>query len=294
MANESGTAAVTGWLNTSIIDGLISWYLKEGLPAQKMVRMANIAPGTKTAAFSKVTKQSALGGTITELSGLSNTAFQVSNVTAAVAEVGILRQFTKLVERTNMLGPDGLKMAALQDGIFMCLEKLETDIWAEFANASTTVGTSGAAYTIANFAAAISQLTVNKADGPVVACLTTTQVTNLRAEVASSGAAHLAGGTGNGVLKPTGRDGFVDVFMGVPTYTSTLAATSGADKIGAHFVDGNANPSGAATGVAIGWMPEAVELSNPVFSGGTQMAVTMAYGMTEVLDGAYVGDVTVA
>ena len=81
--------------------------------------------------------------------------------------------------------------------------------------------------------------------------------------------------------------------MGVPTYSTTLATASGANSIGAHFVDGAKNPAGAATGVALGWQPEVSSVIDPAFSGGTKMAVTMAYGMVEVLDGAYVKDVTI-
>ena len=294
MANESGTSAVTGSINTSVIQQLLHWYLGDNFPTQKLSHIQPIrGTGTATAAFSRVTKQTALSGTITELTGLSNTVFQTAKVTAAIAEVGVLRQFSKLGEFSNLFGPDGLHLIALRDAIFMCLEKFETDCMAQFVNASTTVGTSGAAYTVANFAAGISQLTINKAQPPYVAVLTATQVKNLRAEIASSGAGVFAAGLGNDVMKPVGTDGYVGNFFGVPSYTNNLATASGANSVGAHMTDGNANPAYAAFGVALGWMPEMASIINPVFSGGLQMAVTMAYGHVEIQDGAYVGDVTI-
>lgn len=293
MANESGTAAVTGFINTSIISQEVAWYLLDAFPAQKLVRVEDVPPATKTAAFSRVTKQTALSGTITELSGLSNTAFQADNVTAAIAEVGILRQFTKLVQRTNMLGPDGLLMAAARDGIQMCLEKFETDVCAQWTNASTSVGTSAAAYTLSNFAGALSQLAINKAKGDIAAVLTTTQSKNLRADLVSSGAGIFAAGAANNILGRVGDDGFVGSLFGVPTWTNNLGLVSGSNTIGVHLVDGSRNPAGASTGVALGWMPEQSMLNQPAFSGGTQIAITMAYGIVEVLDGAYVKDVTV-
>src|SRR5262249_2897288 len=117
---------------------------------------------------------------------------------------------------------------------------------------------------------------------------------NLRSDIAASGAGIMAAGMGNGVMKPVGSDGFVDSFFGVPTYTNTLAATASSDKVGAHFTDGNANPAAAATGIAVAWMPRMSMLNQPSFSGGAQIAVTMAYGMTEKQDLAYVKDVTIA
>lgn len=295
MASESGTAAVVGFLNTSVIQKMVHWYLIDNNPAQMFSYIQPIAgQGTDTAAFDRVTKQTALSGTITELNGLSNTVFQTSKVTAAISEIGVLRQFTKKVEKTNILGADGLHMTAIQDAIKMCLEKFETDIWSQFANASTTVGTTGLSFTVANFAAAIAQMTINKAVGPMVAMLTSTQVKNLRADIASNGAGVFAAGLGNDVMKPVGQNGYVGVFFGVPTYTNNLASASGGDKIGALMVDGNAYPEGAPYGVSLGWMPEASMLNQPQFSGGLQVAVTMAYGAVEILDGAYVGTVTVA
>lgn len=294
MANESGTASVTGWLNTSLISGLVAWYLLDAFPAQKCIRVENILPGTKTAAFSKVTKQTALSATITELTGLSNTAFGTTNVTAAIAEVGILRQFTKLVQRTNILGEDGLLQAAVRDGIQMCLEKFETDVWGQFVNASTSVGTTNTAFTAANFAAGVSQLAINKAKGEAVAMLTTTQAKNLRADIIASTATVYGAGNGDGIMQRVGDDGFVGNVFGIPVYTNNLGTVVTTDTIGAFMVDGNKNPEGAATGAALGWMPEMSMLNQPVFSGGAQLAMTMAYGLIEILDGAYVKITTVS
>lgn len=297
MANESGTSAVVGFLNTSVIQKLVHWYLIDNNPAQMHSYISPISgQGTDTAAFSRITKQTALSGTITELSGLSNTAFQASKVTAAVSEIGVLRQFTKKVERLNILGPDGLHRAAIEDAIKLCLEKFETDIWALFASASTSVGTTNTVYTVANFAAAISQHTINKSVGPIVAMLTATQTKNLRADIVSNGSGVFAAGLGNDVMKPVGTNGYVGTFFGVPTYTNNLAATANGavDKVGCHMVDGNAYPQGAPYAMALGWMPEVSSLAQPAFSGGMQVAVTMCYGGVEVTDGAYVANITAA
>ncbi len=252
---------------------------------------------TKVHAFSTITKDTALSGTITEATGLGNTAFDTANVTATVAEVGIMRQFTKLGERTNLLGPDGLYAAALEDGAKMCYEKFETDIWAQWANASTSVGTSGAAFTVANVAGALSQHLINKSKGNIVGMLSATQGKNLRADVVSNGAGIFATGAGNQLLARTGDDGYMGMFMDTPHFTNNLAATSGADKLGVYIVDGQgANPpEWCATAASVCWMPEPTpRFYNPVFSGGSQVAITMAYGLVEVIDYAYVKVTTIA
>jgi hypothetical protein len=295
MSAESTTSTLTGWLNTSIISALVAPYAIDANPMSQHVRVEPLAPGTKTAAFSTITKDTALSGTITEATGLSNVAYDTAKVTAAVAEVGIQRQFTKLGERTNILGSDGLHRSAIEDGAKMCFEKLETDLWDEASNASTSVGTSGATFTIADYAAALAQHTVNKSKGDIVFMLTATQGKNLRAEVVASGAAIFGNGAGNGLLKRTGDDGFMGEFLGCNVYTNNLAETSGANKLGLAMVDGGgANPEQCATGVALGWMPEVAQLPNVAFSGGMQMAITMAYGIVEVIDYPYVKIATLA
>lgn len=294
MAAESTTSTLTGWLNTSILSKLVAPYAIDANPCQLHMRVEQVAPGTKTAAFSKITKDTALSGTITEATGLSNTAYDTASVTAAVAEVGIMRQFTKLAERTNMLGPQGLLASAVEDGAAMCLEKLETDCWDTFSTASTSVGTAGSTFKVSDVAAALAQLTVNKAKGDIVGFLHATAGKNLRADVVASGSTIFANGAGDDLLKPTQADGFMGNFLGVPLYTNNLAETSGADKISCFMTDGARFPSNGANAVALGWMPEVAMLSQPAFSGGTQVAITMAYGIVEVLDYSYVRVNTIA
>jgi hypothetical protein len=296
MTSESGVTAVAGFLNTSVIQKVLHWYLLDANPAQMHSYIQPIGgQGTDTAAFKRVTKQTALSGTITDTTGMSNTEFQAAKVTAAVSEVGILRQLTGKAMRLNSEGPEGLVHLAAEDGLKMVLEKFETDIWATFANASTSVGSTGQAFTAANFAAAVSQLHINKAFGPVVAMLTGTQAKNLRSDIITTGAAIMSH-AGNDLMKPVTSDGFCGVVFGVPVYTNNLATTANGavDKVGCLMIDGNAAPSLSPYGVALGWMPEVVQLSQPAFSGGAQIGVTMAYGMIEVIDGAYTQTITVA
>jgi hypothetical protein len=295
MSGESTSTTLAGFYNDAVVSKLVAPYAIDANVMMLHVRTEPTPPGTKTHSFARVTKDTALSGTITEASGLSNTALDADNVDASVAEIGIMRQFTKFGERTNMLGTDGLHSLGLDDGVKMNLEKYETDLWAEASNASTTTGTSGMAFTIADFAAGLSQLAINKAKGKAVALLSGTQGKNLRAEVASSGAAFLANGSGNVILQQTEDDGFMGSFMGANVFTNNLAESSGANKLGLFMIDGGgAKPEQCSTGASIAWMPEVAALPNVAFSGGLQMAITMAYGIIEILDYAYVKIATIA
>jgi hypothetical protein len=295
MSGESTSATLAGFYNDAVVSKLVAPYAIDANVMFPRVRTEMTPPGTKTHSFARVTKDTALSGTITEGNGLSNTALDTDNVDASVAEIGIMRQFTKFGEKTNMLGADGLHNLGLDDGVKMNLEKLETDCWAEASNASTSVGTSGAAFTIADYAAGISQLAINKAKGKAVALLSGTQAKNLRAEVASSGAVFLSNGNGNKILEQTEDDGFMGTFMGANVFTNNLAESSGANKLGLFMVDGGSGkPEQCSTGLSIAWMPEVASLPNVAFSGGLQMAITMAYGIIEILDYAYVKIATIA
>jgi hypothetical protein len=295
MTAESTSTTLVGHYNDAVVEMLTAPYAIDPNPFLAHVRAVATPPGTKVHSFPRVTKDTALSGTITEATGLSNTALDTANADATVAEVGILRQFTKFAERTNLLGTDGLHRLAYEDGTKMCLEKAETDLWAEASNASTSVGTSGAAFTIADFAAALSQHVINKSKGKVVFLLSATQGKNLRAEIASSGAAFLSGGSGDAILAQTAADGFMGTFMGSEVFTNNLAESSGANKLGLAMIDGSGpNPENCATAMSVAWMPEVAQLPNIVLSGGAQIAITMCYGIVEVIDYAYVGIATIA
>lgn len=296
MSGETTTSTVTGWLHASQLSMLSAPYAIDPNPAQNHIRTEQMPPGTKVHAFSRETKDTALSGNITEATGLSNTAWDTAQVTATAAEFGILRQLTKFSERTNLYGPEGLQARMVTDGTAMCLERWETLIWAEFANASTSVGTSGAAMTLADIGSAFAQHTVNKSVGDIVFMLSATQGKNVRNEALASGAAWLANGSGGGILKQTQPGGYIGNILGADLYTNNLAASASADKVGVAMVDAGPGkvPQNGATAATIVWMPEAFMLGNPVFSGGAQIAVTMCAGLVEVLDYAYVKIVTIA
>lgn len=290
MANESTATTVTGLIHTSFISKVLMQYPIDANVLLPRLRYEQVANGSGTAAFAVATKASAAA--ITDGTGLSNTAATFANVTATASEFGILRHVTKKAARFNMLGEAGLHAWVVEDGAKLCMELMETNALAQFANASTSVGTSGANMTIGNMAGAISQASINKARGNGGFTLSTYQARDLRAAVASSSAPILQHIGGDRVLQGPDDTGFTGTFMGKPVYETNLAATASSDKVGAYHIDGYSNPSHAPIGCALGWMPEPEQISTPQMP-GTQIAVTACAGFVETMDASYVKIVTV-
>src|SRR3990167_3886321 len=134
MAAETTVTTMTGFFTTHLSRNWSNYAIDPNV-AMLFARTEPVPAGGNIIAFARLTKDTALTGTITEGTGLSNTALDAAQVTATVAEVGIMRQHTKLDERHNMLGPEGLLEATYRDGVAMCLEKDETDLGGQGTNA---------------------------------------------------------------------------------------------------------------------------------------------------------------
>lgn len=294
MALETTTTTIAGAINTSLIARVMSNYAIDNFVALSHLRMESVAGrGTNTAAFAIPTKAT-VGAGPGEGTPFSNTALTITKTTVACSEVGITRLVTKQAARFSVLGAeDEVYNFVIEDGARLTYEKMETDAWAQFPNASASVGTTNTAMAIADFASGVSQMSINKATGPYLALLTTIQVRDLRAAAAASAAPILTAIGFDQLIRRVGEDGFVGSPMGVPTWTSNLATTAnaGVDKVGVFMVDGNAKPDNAPFAVALGWAPEPVVLASPTYP-GVQATVTAAYGMGEIADFNYVKVVT--
>lgn len=292
MANETLSTTISAAISTYIRPQIMNYAKKKvvALP-HVLVEELGTAMGkpAKTAQFVLPTKDAS--GSLTEGTDASNTQLDFTSVTATAAEVGIVRDVSKLARRVNVLGDVGLMNWIIRDGGQLCFEKIETDIWALFASASTSVGTTATAFTLANFAQGLSQLTLNDAIGDASFFATPAQTKDLREALMTSAAAILGSGLGSGVLSREQANGFVGSIMNTPIWTSSAAATSGSDKIGAFMVNGASNPEEAAIGMALVWWPEPDELPNPSLR-SQEIAVTTAYAVVEVIDRSYTQVVT--
>ena len=290
MASETTATTLTGGINASYIDMLFSDYALDANVMLARSRMAPVANGTGTAAFVSTTKGSAAA--VTDGTGLSNTALTQANTTVTASEVGILRHVTKKGARFHVRGEAGVHAMTMEDGRKLCLEKMETDACAQWANASTSVGTSGANLTLANLADAVSQAAINKARGPMFFALSTYQSRDARRAVIASSATILSFIGGASLMNKSDDTGYVGQFAGHPVYETNLAPAASSDKVGVFSVDGYAKPENAPTGCALGWMPEVEQVDTPQMP-GKQIAVTACYGFGEISDFNYVKIVTI-
>lgn len=297
MSGETTVATLAGYFHTQLIDKLSAPYAIDPFCSMNHVRVAQVPQGTVAVSFNTKTKDTALSTTIVEATGLANTAWDTAKATATSAEVGVLRQATARSQFQNLYGAEGLLADFIDDGIKMCHEKMETDVNAEWTNASTSVGTSTSTFKLADLGSALAQHTINKSQGSLYGYLHATAGKNLRNEVLGSGATWLGTGAGNGLFQRTNADGFMGEILGIPLYTNNLGLASSSDKISCIMVDGGA-PGQAeycATALAIAWLPKASPIfANPTFSGGMQVAITTAYGTVEVVDHPYVKALTIA
>lgn len=289
MANETLSSSLTEIVNSEAIAPLIMDYAIDNVVIAPLCRWMDLAgKATATGSFPRWIKDA--GADLTEGNDLSNTELETSENTALVAAmVGILREVSDFAADTNILGRAGLMQMIVQDGAKLCTEMLEDDLATVFASASTSVGTSGVDFSIANFVEAIASLDTNKARGPRWCVLDDQQNSDFLKAVASSTATTLTA-EGKSVLhtETQGR-----VFLGVPVYMTNLTDTAngGADVVGAMGVDGTAMPSNAPIGIVSLWQPRLKTVSDP-YTVSEVVSITMAYGCGEISDFNYVKIVT--
>lgn len=291
MADESTTTTMASVLNPEYIGPLLD-YAMDSFVATPHVNVLNLAGrGTKVASWPKVTKDT-ISATTAEATDASNTALDYTDVTATVAENVIVRDITKLARRSSIFGEDELMRWIVEEGARLVYEKIEDDVIAVFASASTSVGNSGQPLTLSDYASALSKLAIAKAFGRAVFVLSGTQQSNLRNAVVTGGAAFLGSGAGNGILAQANEDGYVGSLMNADSWVSNLCDASGVNTIGACMVSGALKPAQAAIGLAVLWWPEVEMLTNPSLR-SEEVAISSAHAATEILDYAYVKIVTI-
>jgi hypothetical protein len=289
MANEVTAAAVAGVVNTSLIKEINDYPIDANVLLPRLAWAQVGGSGTNTAAFAVPAKSTAVAAP-GDGTAMTAAAFTYSNVTAAAGEFGILRIITKSADRFSVLGDGGVSSAAVLDGVRLCLEYAETQALAGFVNASTSVGTTGQTMSIANMSQAISKASTNKAKGNGYYVLTTFQARDLRSEIVNSSAPILSFVGGAQILSGPDSQGYTGTFLGKPVYETNLCPSASSDKVGAYLMDDSQKM--APLGCALGWMPEAVALVNPVYPGNS-VAVTMCAGFVEKQDKGYVKIVSI-
>ncbi|MEE8573962.1 MAG: phage major capsid protein [Thermodesulfobacteriota bacterium] len=234
MANEvMSTAGSAGELVAAeIVSRLIidAAYAEAVLPP--LVRVADISDaGTLTVEFPKWPLLSA--GDLTEGTDAANTAVNTTSTSVTADEAGIMITVTDML--LDGTGYGGLEPFALELGKALA-NKIDTDILAEVADFSNSVGSTTVDMTEADFLSAIYTLESGNAVGPYAAVLHPVQVHDLRTALAAT-----TGAVWGGPTAPAADLGAFASLYGVDVYKSTNCASinSDADRQGVMMPVGN-------------------------------------------------------
>lgn len=288
MALETLSSSLTEIVNSEAIASLIMAYGSDALVIAPLCRVENIAGrATATASFPQWELDAVSAITTEGTTSLSNVELQTTEIAAiTAAQVGIMREITDFAQEVNLLGPDGIKRFIVEDGGRLCLLNLENDLAALFSGFSTTVGNMGVDLSVANFVQAIATLDTKNARGRKVCVLDDQQAFDLRASVAAStGTVFANSSTGAQSILNANSNGFVGELFGVPIWLTNLTdtANTGADVVGAMFIDGSTDPQYAGFGITMLWMPRVKQIPLPD-QVSDQIAITMAYGVGRISD----------
>ena len=283
MAGETTTTTLTELVNSSYIERLVLAYAIDEVVIAPHCLVSDLrGKATKTADFSVWVKDA--GADITEGTAMSNTALETTRVQVTAAQVGILREITDLTVETNVLGA-GLYDAVIQEGAELLADMLEEDLAAEFANASSSVGTTTVDLAVADFVSAMSTLYSNKAKGSRACVLHPVQVGDLQASIAASSAAIFGNESVSQSLLTAGEGAFVGSLFNVPIWYSSHCPTANAaaDRVGAMFISSPSMPRNSAYGIAQLRLPS-VKQESDAANTSEKLGITMAYGVGEISD----------
>jgi len=226
-----------------------------------------------------------------EETDITPAARTTSGAEITIAEVGLGTDVTDLAQETTAAGVADLVTWVQSQGRAVG-QKITGDICALLSalNGGTAVGSTGVNITVANFIEAIYTLDNANAPGIKTCILHARQIWDLFAAiVAATGTVHsnLPELVREGRLpQGTPAAGFMGELLGVPTYQTTEVPTanSAADRAGGMF-----------TREAMGFIqlrPVRAEYDRNASARTTEIIVTTAYGVGEIVDGYGVPIVT--
>ncbi|MBI5560561.1 MAG: hypothetical protein HY883_04745 [Deltaproteobacteria bacterium] len=261
LAGSAGELVAAEIVSRLVIDAA---YAESVMPP--LVRVADISgASTLTVDFPKWPLLSA--SDLTEGSDASNTAVNTTSLSVAADEAGIMITVTDMLLNSDALG--GLEPYARELGKALA-NKIDTDLLAEVADFTNSVGTSGADMTEANFLEAIYKLESANAVGPFAAVLHPAQVHDLRTALAAT-----TGAIWGGPSAPAGDLGAFANLYGVDIFKSTNCASvnANADRMGVMMPMGN--QSGLAYVLKTG---AKTEFQRDASLRATEIVVTATYG----------------
>lgn len=234
MPSETNTTTAGELVGTEIIERLIYDAAYDFGVVAPLVRTVSIADGpSNTAEFPKWPLISATD--LTEGTDMANTAINPTSTTVTADEAGVMITLTDMLVNADILG--GIEPYAALMGRAVGAKR-DSDLAAEFADFSRSVGATGVNLSEANFLEAIYELENGVAAEEIACILHPIQAHDLRSDIVSSAGA-VWGASGGPSSVVTRRMG---MFFNVPTFTSTNCASinTDADRQGAMFPVGDA------------------------------------------------------
>ncbi|TAN62857.1 hypothetical protein EPN18_03885 [bacterium] len=268
MFNEVTTASASSGelVAAEIVSRLVIDAAYAGAVMPPLVRVADISgDGTLSVEFPKWPLLAA--SDLTEALDLTNTAVNTTSALVNADEAGIMITVTDML--LNGAGLGGLEPFAGELGKALA-NKIDFDILAAVSDFTSSVGTSGALLTEADFLSAIYQLEAGNAKGPFVAVLHPYQVSNLRKAIAGSG-----GTVWGGPVAPADNIGALGALYGIDIVQSTNCASVNlnVDRQGVMMPLGN--QSGLAYVLKVG---AKTEFQRDASLRATEIIVTAIYG----------------
>jgi hypothetical protein len=285
------TTTLTELVNSETINPAIMSYAYEYVVAAPYVRKMDLrGTASNVGSFPRWVKDAATDLTA-ETTTLDAVALETTDVQITGAEIGVRRNVTDAVLEMTIIGTQIFDFLVRDTGILFGIS-LDDDICALFAtlNGGTAVGTSGADLTLANMVEAQSTIRKNGARGSLVYILDDQQAEDLQKAQAASTAT-----TVNSFFEVAhGIDsGYLGTYMGAPVWNSGLTdtANTGANVVGACFVDGEANPEFAAISMVLS-RDVRTELQREAAWRRTDFVGTAKWGVGETADTSGVPIVT--
>jgi hypothetical protein len=282
--------SVTEIVNSEWIDPMIADYARDEFVIAELARTVDVrGKSTKAVSFPLWEKDTAEDITTEGVTTLTNNDLTLSETTVTVAQVGILREPTKFVERTQMLGEAGLVDYIAKDGGFLCSEMLEDDLAALFGSVTLSAGVSGQDLTVGTVLEAMGKRRTAKARGNPVLVLDDQQTIDFQADLGGTTAALFTGGANQSVMNAE-SSGILGSFLGMEVRYTTLTDTAdgGANVVGALL---NTGVKEASLGVVVLWMPEMDKEIN-VTASTRLYAINACWGVGLINDGVTVKLVT--
>lgn len=268
MANEVTTAVGSAGelVAAEIVSRLVIDAAYAGAVMPALVRVADISgDSTLTVDFPKWPLLSAAD--LIEGADAGNTAVNTTSTPVTADEAGIMITVTDML--LNSAGIGGLEPYAMELGKALA-NKIDTDLLAEVADFTNSVGATGVDMTEANFLEAIYALESGNATGPYAAVLHPVQVHDLRMALKAT-----TGAVWGGPSAPAGDIGALTSLYGVDVFSSTNCAlvNTGADRQGVMMPVGN--QSGLSYVLKTG---AKTEFQRDASLRATEIVVTAIYG----------------